>query len=176
MAFPKRGEWSTKALNAGTRGFNLLRDFEREMHRAYPGTQDLTFGYFSDIAINEVSTMGWRFLKAEMFDVDDWNTTVGLRFSLQRTVDGNLKYGDNYIMIMHKEYRNDVILPARKAAHDQAEDAADEAAVYVHPDDPEKNKMMDHARELSEKTSEKYTVRATGDPDLGEAKSKKDNW
>ena len=172
MAFPKRKEWSDRALNAGTRGFNLLRDFEREMHLAYPDTSHLKFGYFSDTAINEVSTMGWKHMKGSMFDVEDWNTAVGLRFSLQRTADDNLKFGDNFIMIMDRGYRDEIILPARKAEVDKAEQSANDAAAYVHPDDPEKNKMMDHARELSEKTSEKYNVRIKGDPALGGVESK----
>lgn len=164
MAFPKRQEWSDNVLNAGTRGFNLLRDFEREMHLAYPGTSHLKFGYFSESDINHVSTMGWRFFEKDMFDVEDWNKAVGLMFGLRYDASGNIMHGENYIMIMSKDYRNEIILPARKAEITKLEQSADEAASYVHPEDPEYNKMKDHAMELSEKTSEKYKVKVKGTP------------
>jgi len=164
MAFPKRQEWSDNVLNAGTRGFNLLRDFEREMHLAYPDTSHLKFGYFSDTDINHVHTMGWRHFKGDMFDVEDWNTAVGLRFGVRVDASNNIMHGENYIMIMDRGFRDEIILPARKAEITKLEQSADEAASYVHPEDPEYNKMKDHASELSEKTSVKYKVKVKGTP------------
>ncbi len=175
--FPKRQEWSDKVLNAGTRGFNLLRDFEREMHSAYPGTSHLKFGYFSKSDLNSVFTMGWRNFKSDMFDVEDFNDAVGSKFGLQVDVHNNITYDENYIMIMDKTFREEVILPERKAAIDRLEASADEAATYVHPEDPEFNKMKDHAREISEKTSVKYKVPVKGTMGGDDDKPKqKANW
>ena len=174
MAFPKRAEWGDAVLNAGARGFNLLRDFEREMHYAYPETNHLNFGYFSEDDINSVYTMGWRHLKGNMFDVEDWNSVVGLRFGLRLDVHDNIMFEENYIMIMDRGFRDEIILPARRAEIDKVERSADEAATYVHPDDPEHNRMKDRAMELSEATSEKYKVQVREKPKQGKAKSDDD--
>ena len=171
MAFigPKVADYSEKAHNAGAMGFNLLRDFQREMWTAYPETTQYNFGYFSDSDINQVSVMGWQHLKASMWDMEDWNRTVGLRFGLRTDGGDNVMYGENYIMLMPRKHRDEVILPARKAAHDRQEQTAKDAAAYVHPEDPEKNKMLDHAQKISEETSSTKTVTASGTsgPGLG---------
>ncbi len=178
MAFPKVSDWSEKVYNAGAMGFNLLRDFEREMHEAYPDTQDYNFGYFSESDINNVSTMGWVHLKGSMFEVEDWNTAVGLRFGLQVDASDNIKYGENFVMMMPKHHRETVILPARLEAIKKIESAADEDAVVVHPEDPEYNKMKDAGRKFAK--SEKVKVQIKGTPDRSEgeavAEEKPDDW
>jgi len=168
--FPKRAEWGDAVLNAGARGFNLLRDFEREMHYAYPDTNHLNFGYFSKDDINSVYTMGWRHFKGSMFDVEDWNSAVGLRFGLRLDVHDNIMYDENYIMIMDRSFRDEIILPARNEEINKVEKSANEAATYVHPDDPEHNRMKDRALELSEATSEKYKVQVRGTPEHSKTK------
>ena len=175
MAFPKVSDWSEKVYSAGARGFNLLVDFEREMHRVYPDTKPYNFGYFSKDDVNHQSTIGWVHLKGSMFDVEDWNTTVGLRFGLTVDASDNVKYGDNYIMLMSREYREKVILPERLEAIKRIERAADEDAVVVHPEDPEYNKMKDAGREIAK--TEKKKIQIRGEPDRKESKSKEDdNW
>jgi hypothetical protein len=174
MAFPKTSDWSEKVYNAGAMGFNLLRDFEKEMHRVYPETQDFNFGYFSETDVNQVSTMGWKHMKGDMFDVEDWNSTVGLRFGLTRDASDNLRYGENYIMLMPRNYRETVIMPARLDAIKKIEAAADEDAVVVHPEDPEFNKMKDAGREIAK--TEKVKVQVRGEPDRGEKEPKSDVW
>jgi hypothetical protein len=169
---PKVKDYSEKVYNAGARGFNFLVDFEREMWEAFPETTQYRFGKFSDSDVNNVTTEGWQHLKGSMFgieNINEWNTKVGLRFSLIRDADDNLTYGGEYVMLMPKQFRDEVILPARKAAHDKLEQSAKDAATYVHPDDPEKNKMRDAAAALSEATSSttKVTVKGKGEPDLG---------
>ena len=172
MAFPKVSDWSEKVYNAGGMGFNLLRDFEREMHKAYPDTQPYNFGYFTGTDVNSVSTMGWVHLKGSMFDVEDWNTAVGLRFGLVADADDNVKFGENYIMMMPRAHRDEVILPERKAATDRLEASADEDSVVVHPEDPEYNKMKDAGRAIAK--TEKTKVQITGTPNRGEEKA--DSW
>ena len=172
--FPGRAEWSDNVLNAGARGFNLLRDFEFEMHHAFPDTKHLNFGYFSKDDINSVFTMGWRHFKGTMFDVEDWNSAVGLRFGMRLDANDNIMFEENYIMIMDRSFRDEIILPKRKAEIDKVEKSADEASTYVHPDDPEHNRMKDRAHELSEATSEKYKLQVRGTPDHSKAKADDD--
>jgi len=172
MAFPKATEWSEKTYNAGARGFNFLVDFEKEMWRVFPETREFNFGKFSEDDINNVMLEGWRYLDGGMFgieNIDDWNSKVGLRFSLTRDASDHVMYGGEYVMIMPIEFRNTVILPQRKDAIKRAEQTATDVAAYVHPEDPEKNRMLDRARELSEETSSTKKVKASGTsgPGLG---------
>jgi hypothetical protein len=58
-----------------------------------------------------------------------------------------------------------------------------DAASYVHPSDPEYNKMKDAARKIAEEGSETYKVQVKGEPDHGDApapveekKKKKFGW
>jgi hypothetical protein len=167
MAFPKRGDWSEKAYSASARGFNLLADFEREMHKAYPSTKHLKFGFFSDDDRKYQFTIGWVSLKGDMFDVEDFNSTVGSRFGVRVDINGDVMYHDNYIMIMDKSYREEVILPERLAAD----------SVFVHPSDPEYNKMKEAGQKIAK--TERVKVQVKGAPDHGSdevAKPKEDNW
>lgn len=168
MAFPKVSDWSERVYNVGVGGFNLLRDFEPEMHRVYPDTKDYNFGYYSESAVPEMSTQGYVHLKGSMFDVDDWNSVVGLRFGLVRDANDNIKHGDNFIMIMPRHYRDTVIKVNEKQKITDLEAASDEAGAFVHPQDPEYNKMKDRARELA--STEKFDLRPQpgAEPDRGE--------
>jgi hypothetical protein len=168
MAFPKVGNWSDRVYNAGAGGFNLLRDFEKEMWKVYPETRVYKFGFFSDDGVPEVSTYGWVHLQGGMFDVEDWNTAVGLRFGLAVDASDNVKYADNFIMIMPRQYREDVIYVGERKRIAEAENAADDAGAFVHPSDPEFNKMKDRARELA--STEKFDLRPMpgAEPDRGE--------
>ena len=148
MAFPKVTEWSEKTYNAGARGFNFLVDFEREMWRVFPETRDYNFGKFSESDINNVMIEGWRYLDGDMFgieNIDDWNSKVGLRFSLTRDASDPVMYGGEDVMLMPREFGNTVILPQRKDAIKQAEQSASDAAAYVHPEDPERNRMLEES-------------------------------
>ena len=169
---PKETDWSETVYSAGVKGFNFLVDFNSEVRRVFPGTKPYVFGKFSESDIGSVTVIGWRHLKGDMFgieNIDDWNSKVGLRFSLTRDASDNVKYGDEYVMLMPRAHRDEVILPARKEANVRAEQTAKAAATYVHPEDPEKNKMQDAADELSEATSSTRKVRASGTsgPNLG---------
>lgn len=175
--FPKVGEWSEKTYAANVLGFNLLRDFEREMHRVYPDTQPYAFGYFSEDDVNNQMTLGWKFLEGGMFDVENFNSTVGTRFGLRVDVHDRVLHGNNYIMLMPRSYREEVILPARLEAIKKIEAAADEDAVVVHPEDPEYNKMKDAGREIAK--TEKVKVQVRGEPERGKSQKKDgsaDEW
>ena len=177
MAFPKVGDWSEKAYSASARGFNLLIDFEREMHKVYPDTQPFRFGFFSEDDLNFQYTIGWKNLKGSMFDVKDFNSTVGLRFGLRVDASDNVLFNNNYIMIMPRAYRDEVVLPARKEAIKRMEKSADDDAVFVHPSDPEYNRMKDAGRKIAK--TEKAKVIVKGTPDHGDEpkeEAKSDLW
>jgi hypothetical protein len=83
---------------------------------------------------------------------------------------------------MPKEHR-EIILNDRNAADNRMKERAMDAASYVHPSDPEYNKMKDAARKIAEEGSETYKVQVKGEPDHGDApapveakKKKKFGW
>ena len=174
---PPAKRWSEQASYAQHMGFNLLRDFEPMMHEIYPETRDYNFGYFDVEDLNNQQTIGWVFMTGKMFDVENFEETVGSRFGLRVDVHNRVMHGNNYIMLMHKQHRSEVILPARKAASDRTQRAADEDSVFVHPADPEYNKMKDAGRKIAKTERAKVVVKGT--PDRGEDKkeeSKDDLW
>lgn len=162
---PPEKTWSDHAAVANALGFNLLRDFEPMMHELYPESRIYNFGYFSEEDLNNQQTIGWKFVTADMFNVDNFEQTVGSRFGIQVDVHNRIKHGNNFIMVMSKGHREDVILPARKALYERVEAQADDDAIVVHPEDPEFNKMKDAGRELAR--TEKYKVQGKGTPSEG---------
>lgn len=173
MAFigPKQSDWSERAYSASVGGFNLLRDFEPEMHRVYPETRKYKFGFYSESGVPERSTYGWVHLKGSMWDVEDFNGVVGLRFGVTVDASDNVKHGENFIMIMPRQYRDEILLPAEKQKIVALEELSEKAGAFVHPSDPEKNKMQDAAMKIA--STERYKVQFDGEPDHGEAPKNK---
>jgi hypothetical protein len=163
---PSEKNWSDHASTITALGFNLLRDFEPLMHELYPESKQYNFGYFSEEDLNNQQTIGWKFMTADMFDVENFDEIVGSRFGIRVDVHNRIKHGNNYIMLMSKNHREDVLLPARKALNKKIEAQADEDAIIVHPEDPEFNRMKDAGRELAR--SEKYKVQGPGEPNRGD--------
>jgi len=172
---PPEKDWSERATSARALGFNLLRDFEPMMHELYPESRAYNFGFYSEDDVNNQMTFGWRFMTGDMFDVENFDATVGTRFGIRLDVHNRVMHGNNYIMLMSKSYRDDVILPERLQAIRNVEAAADEESVIVHPEDPEYNKMKDAGREIAR--SEKTKVQVRGTPDHNDAKEEPaDKW
>jgi hypothetical protein len=168
MAFPKVTDWSDTVYNAGTRGaFNVLRDLEKELHRTIEELRPYNIGLFSEDDINNVSTMGWRHMKSEHFDYADFNSAVGLRYGMRLDASSNIMVGNNYVMMMPKNYREKV-LKERTRVREAQEEAAHNAAAYVHPGDPNAASMREGALEMVNKDSTSYKVQAKGEPDRGE--------
>ncbi len=169
--FPKVEEWDDAIINAGTRGFNPLVDFERELHRTYPDLRPYTFCFSSESDMNSNQIIGWVPLMASEFDVEDFSSAVGLRFGLRADSSNHVRQGENYILYMPRKHR-EIILNSRKEADDDMKKRSMDAASYVHPSDPEFNKMKDAARKIAEDGSETYKVQVKGEPDHGEGDKK----
>ena len=182
MAFRKVSEWSDAIRNAGTRGYNPLVNFEKDICEAYPDLRPYTFCFSSESDMNSNQIIGWVPLMASEFDVDDFASAVGLRFGIRSDASNHVRQGENYILYMPKQHR-EIILNSRKEADDAMKERAMDAASYVHPSDPEFNKMKDAARKIAEEGSETYKVQVKGEPDHGDAeveapakKKKKSGW
>jgi hypothetical protein len=171
MAFRKVSEWSDAIRNAGTRGYNPLVNFETDIREAYPDLRPYTFCFSSESDMNSNQIVGWVPLMAAEFDVEDFSSAVGLRFGLREDASNHVRQGDNYILYMPRKHR-ELVLSDRKVADDNMKARSMDAASYVHPSDPEYNKMKDAARKIAEDGSETYKVQVKGEPDHGEGDKK----
>lgn len=173
MGFPKVNEWPEQVYQAGTvGGFNILRDMEKALHHAIPDLRPYNIGFFVETDLKSVMPMGWIHMDYGHLDFetkDDFNRAIGLRYGLTIDANGHLKVGDNFIMIMPKNYRERII-EERKRALDKQNAMMDGAAAYAHPSDPRASEMKAGAYELSEKGSERYKVQVKGEPERSEAK------
>ena len=170
--FPKVEEWDDAITNAGTRGFNPLVDFERELHRTYPDLRPYTFCFSSESDMNSNQIIGWKPLMGDMFDVEDFSSAVGLRYGIRLDASDHVRLGDNYVLLMPQSHR-EIILNERNNADNRMKAKAQDAASYVHPSDPEYNKMKDAARKIAEEGSETYKLQIKGEPDHGDEAPKK---
>lgn len=171
MPFPKVGDWDDAITNAGTRGFNPLVDFEREVHRVYPDLRPYNFCFSSQGDMNNNQVIGWKPMQGNHFDVDDFNKEFGLRFGVRLDESDNVRLGENYVLLMPKKHR-EIILKERKKADDRMKRRAQDAQAYVHPSDPEYNKMKDAATKIAEEGSETYKLQVKGEPDHAAAEGK----
>lgn len=166
MPRPNVADWKKydELLDAGTKGWNPLARLPELLNREFAWTKEFTFGFFSEDDLTIAGSKGWVHVRPEHFDIDSWNNVVGLRFAL---VDngGVLKFRDNYLMMMPKDYRKRQIAVQNQAHEDAIAESARNAG-YAHPDDPEYGKMMRAAQDLS--SGEVYQVRADGEPERDE--------
>jgi hypothetical protein len=101
--------------------------------------------------------MGWIHLKTDMFDVEEWNKSIGLRFGL--VDDGGLvKFRENYIMIMDKTYRERLQNVRNREAEKDFSAAVDGASAYSHPSDPRHAEMLQLSREKSDLSTVRVQV------------------
>ena len=169
--FPKVEEWDDAITSAGTRGFNPLVDFERGLHKSYPDLRIYTFCFSSESDMNNNQIIGWKPLMGSMFGVDDFNSAVGLRHGVRVDAADHVRLGDNYVLLMANKHR-EIVLSDRKVADDNMKARSMDAASYVHPSDPEYNKMKDAARAIAEEGSETYKLQVKGEPEHDEAEKK----
>lgn len=171
MPFPKVSDWSDEVYNAGTRGaFNPLVHLKKELHRCYPDLRPYDIMLCSEDDLNNATQMGWVHMDSGHFDyesVNDFNAAVGLRFGMTIDPHGHIKVGSNYIMMMPETYR-DKIRKIRKDALNRQKAQADNAAGMALSGDSRYSEMAEYAREVSAKTSSRYTVQTKGEPERGE--------
>lgn len=149
MSLPKASDWNKHAeiLNAGLKGFNALTKIPEFMKKEIPELRRFKFGFASDNEVPEWHSMGWVHLETHMFDVEEWNKSIGLRFGLT-AVDGLIKYRENYIMIMDKDYRKRLETVRIDETEREFSASVEDASSYAHPEDPSFSKMKDGAGDI----------------------------
>jgi len=172
MALPKLNDWPEHVRHAGTvGGFNILRDLEPALQHAIPDLKAFNLGVFVEEDLKNVMPIGWVHLTLSHLGyeiIDDFNREIGLRYGIIVDANSWLKIGDNFIMIMPKNYREKV-QAERKRALDRQNALSQQRAAYVHPSDPNYSEMMAGAQELADETSSKYKLQVSGQPESAEA-------
>jgi hypothetical protein len=150
--------WNSRSeiIEAAVKGFNPLIDLPRLIREAYPDFKNVEFGFFSESDVPEMKSYGWIFMTKEHFDVDSFNDSdIPSRFGLAEH-GGSLKWRDNYMMIMGKDFR-EKLRTARHQKHEDQVDAAIAGQATVAPGDPRGAEMA----EASYSRMESATVQPT---------------
>jgi hypothetical protein len=162
MPNPKASDWEKheELLDAGTRGWNPLQRLPRMLEENFEWAKEFVFGFFHGDDVHEAGSFGWAHVRTEHFDVTNFNTAVGTRFGLIDDA-GVVKWRDNYLMMMPKDFRRRQ-LDKRHEEYQSGAASALEGAAYAHPSDPRYDEMLKASRELSE--GESYRVKVRGEP------------
>jgi len=162
--------WNSKKeiINAAARGFNMLQDLPALLKEAYPDLKGLEFGLFVKADLPERFAMGWELLNEDFFDVDEWNkSAIPARFGFV-TVDGAIKWNDNYLMVMGKDFRKQLLNTIHERS-DKMYQQSVEGKKYVAPGDPRAAEMAEYA----ESKLETYRAQPSGAPKRGPGRPKK---
>lgn len=111
MAHPSPSDWKRheSVLKAGIKGFNVLKELPRLLKKEYSWLNEYLLGFYIDDDVPDRRSLGWEHLRREHFDIENFNTAIGLGHGLTDDGAGNLKYRDNYIMIMPKWFRKEML-------------------------------------------------------------------
>jgi len=165
---PTASDWTKdeSIINAGVRGFNALDEIPRLLRKEIPWLNDFEFLFCSESDLPEMRSMDWRFLDTEMFDADEWNKATPLRFNMT-SVDGHVKYRENWILIQHKDYR-ELIEKKRKQAADRQFINAVSTSGQASVQDPEYAKMKKYAEDLTNMETHRVQGTALSEPNREE--------
>jgi hypothetical protein len=138
--------WAEKddIIDAGVKGWSPLEQVPKLLAEAFPDFRNVKFGFFVKADFQHQTSIGWEFLTKEDFNPDTMNEVLPARFGLEVLADGRLKWRDNYLMFMHKDFRAKVI-NARNQAHEDKYTASVEGRAYVSPHDPNAAEMAKHS-------------------------------
>lgn len=150
--------WESKSeiIESAYRGWNPLQRLPVLLREAYPDLKGVEFGFFTDADLPERFAQGWELLSTDLFDPDELNEVLPARYGL--TVNGGrIKWSENTLMIMGKDFREQLI-DARNRSHEDRYQAAVESKKYVSPHDPRGDEMSAYA----ESKLETHQVRPRG--------------
>lgn len=148
MAFKEftKAYWESKdgIIDAGVRGFSPLEQVPKLLTEAFVDFKNLVFGFFVKADLQHVTSIGWEFLMKDHFNPDTLNEVLPARFGIEVQSDGRLMWRENYLMFMHKDFRQKVV-DARHRAYEDKYTASIEGRAYVSPHDPNAQEMAKHS-------------------------------
>ena len=143
MAPRSASEWRRheEIVNASVRGFDHLEALPKILSQEHSWLKAFNFGFCDDEDLPGWITLGWDHLRPGDFDVDNYNSAIGLRFGLT-DAGGHLKLGNNYVMIIPKDL-DEKRAKARARAAQEAFKSGAESRRYVAPEDPRGQEFLD---------------------------------
>ena len=137
--------WDSKdeIINAAVNGWNPLQRLPVLLREAFPDLKGIDFGFFSESDLPEMHAQGWELLSTDLFDPEALNSALPARFGLTSD-SGSIKWRDNYLMIMGKDFRRR--LKEARHTHSEAQYAASiRDKKYTAPSDPRRDEMDSYA-------------------------------
>ena len=138
--------WNSKSeiIEAAVKGWNPLMRLPALLKEAYPDLKIVDFGFCSEGDMPEWMSQGWIPLSPDHFDIDEFNNSdIPARFGL-RDVGGVIKWRDNTLMVMGKDFRED-LKAARNRHSEDVYSASIMDKAYTAPQDPRKEEMAKYA-------------------------------
>ena len=154
--------WNSKLdiIESSVKGWNPQKMLPRHLQEAYPDLKAVSFGFFSADDLQERHSVGWELMSTDLFDVDEFNKSdIPARFGLV-VKDGAIMWRDNYLMIMGKDYRKQLV-KARHDHHEEQYSASIRNKKYTAPSDPRGKEMSQYAESKLDESVE--VVKPTGD-------------
>ena len=160
MGHPSVSEWESdpSILASGTRGFNMLTEIPRLLRKHYSWLGDFEIGFCDKDDLPGWLASGWRWLKTEHFDIDNYNQAVGLRFGFSDD-GGNIKWRENYLMIMPKDVRKRQVA-IRNEESERMFSAQTGDQKYVSKADPRGQELLSNEDVVYSELEEKFVKTA----------------
>jgi hypothetical protein len=134
--------WNSKSeiIEAAVKGWNPLMRLPVLLKEAYPDLKIVDFGFCSDSDMPEWMSQGWIPMSPDHFEIDEFNKSdIPARFGL-RDVGGVIKWRDNTLMVMGKDFRDDLKAARNRHSEDKFQASITDKA-YTAPQDPRKEEM-----------------------------------
>ena len=144
--------WNKKneIIEAATKGWNPLQRLPVLLKEAYPELKNVEFGFFVEADLPEMHSQGWELFTKEFFDADELNKSVlPARYGLTDDGSGALKWRDNFLMVMGKNFR-ERLLDARNDHSEDMYGSSIEGKKYTAPTDPRRDEMAEYAESTLE--------------------------
>jgi len=142
----------TEILEAANQGWNPLMRLPALLKEAYPELKGIEFGFFSESDLPEMHSLGWEHMTKELFDVDELNkSALPARYGLTDDGSGALKWRDNYLMIMGKNFRKK-LLKSRNDYHEERYVESIEGKAHTMSGDPRAKEMAEYSSSKLEST------------------------
>jgi hypothetical protein len=142
--------WKSKdeIINAAVHGWNPLQRLPSLLREAYPDLKGIDFGFFSESDLPEMHSQGWELMGTDLFDPEQLNKVLPARFGLT-TDSGSIKWRDNYLMIMGKDFRKRLRDARNRYSEDNYRKSIQDKK-YTSPQDPRRDEMEKYAESTLE--------------------------
>ena len=146
---PSVEDWRKKDIisSAGTKGWNPLHDLPELLWEAIPDLQQFIIGHCSEDDIPTWKTIGWVHMRRDHFEVDNFNEAIGLGLGLDDS-SGVIKFRDNFLMIMPKDYRKRVTDKRNEVFEDSYERMSRQVGTIVDRNDPDGEALLEDAEKF----------------------------